>query len=46
MMGESSSMAIELSSGKFGQKPYHSYTIMRAKFDQWLADKVMEAAEW
>ena len=43
MMGESSSMAIELSSGKFGQKPYHSYTIMRAKFDQWLADKVMEA---
>jgi len=26
---------------KFGQKPYHSYTVLRAKFDQWLADQVM-----
>jgi len=43
MMGESSSTSVELSSRKFGQKPYHSYTILRAKFDQWLADKVMEA---
>ena len=43
MMGEKSSISMELSSQKFGQKPYHSYTIMRAKFDQWLADKVMEA---
>ena len=43
MMGENASTAIELSSRKFGQKPYHSYTILRAKFDQWLADKVAEA---
>jgi electron transfer flavoprotein-quinone oxidoreductase len=43
MMGESSSTSVELSSRKFAQKPYHSYTILRAKFDQWLADKVMEA---
>jgi electron transfer flavoprotein-quinone oxidoreductase len=43
MMGENASTAIELSSRKLGQKPYHSYTILRAKFDQWLADKVAEA---
>jgi electron transfer flavoprotein-quinone oxidoreductase len=43
MMGETSATSVELSSGKFAQKPYHSYTILRAKFDQWLADKVMEA---
>ena len=43
MMGESYSTSVELSSRKFAQKPYHSYTILRAKFDQWLADKVMEA---
>jgi electron transfer flavoprotein-quinone oxidoreductase len=43
MMGESSSVSAELSSQKFGQKPHHSYTILRAKFDQWLAEKVGEA---
>jgi electron transfer flavoprotein-quinone oxidoreductase len=43
LMGESSSVSIELSSGNFRQKPYHSFTILRAKFDQWLADRVTEA---
>lgn len=43
MMGETSSVTVELSSQKFGQKPYHSYTVIRAKLDQWLADKVSEA---
>ena len=43
MMGDTSSVSAELTSQKFGQKPQHSYTILRAKFDQWLADKVMEA---
>ena len=43
MMGENSSVSAELCSQKFGQKPYHSYTILRAKFDQWFADKVVEA---
>jgi electron transfer flavoprotein-quinone oxidoreductase len=43
MMGETSSVAAELSSQKFGQKPQHSYTILRAKFDQWLSDQVVEA---
>ena len=31
MMGETSSVSMELSSRKFGQKPHHSYTILRAK---------------
>ena len=43
LMGENSSVSIELSSGNFRQKPYHSFTILRAKFDQWLADRVTEA---
>ena len=43
MMSDKSSVAIELSSQKFGQKPYHSYTVLRAKFDQWLADQVNAA---
>jgi electron transfer flavoprotein-quinone oxidoreductase len=42
-MSEKSSVTLELSSGNFRQKPHHSYTILRAKFDQWLADKVTEA---
>jgi electron transfer flavoprotein-quinone oxidoreductase len=43
MMSEKSAVSVELACQKFGQKPQHSYTIQRAKFDQWLADKVMEA---
>jgi electron transfer flavoprotein-quinone oxidoreductase len=43
LMGESSSVSVELSSQRFGQKPYHSFTILRAKFDQWLAERVVEA---
>jgi len=43
LMGEDSSVTIELSSQKFGQKPYHSFTILRAKFDRWLAEKTKEA---
>jgi electron transfer flavoprotein-quinone oxidoreductase len=43
LMGENSSVTVELSSRKLEQKPYHSFTILRAKFDQWLAEKVSEA---
>ncbi len=42
-MSQSSSVTMELSSGNFRKEPHHSYTILRAKFDQWLADKVTEA---
>ena len=43
MMGDASSVSVELYSSAFGQKPHHSYTVLRAKLDQWLAGKVGEA---
>jgi electron transfer flavoprotein-quinone oxidoreductase len=43
MMSRDSSVTLELNSGKFAKKPYHSYTVLRARLDQWLADKVGEA---
>ena len=42
MMAETSSTMVELRSDRFDQEPYHSYTILRAKFDRWLGDKVAE----
>ena len=42
MMGENSSTSIELLSEDFNQKPYHSFTILRSKFDRWLSEKVAE----
>jgi electron transfer flavoprotein-quinone oxidoreductase len=42
MMAETSSTTVELRSNKFDQEPYHSHTILRAKFDRWLGDKVAE----
>ncbi len=43
MMAESSSTSITLDSDRFREEPYHSYTILRSKFDRWFGDKVMEA---
>jgi len=43
MMTENTSVTIKLDSDKFRQKPHHSFTVLRAKFDRWLAEKV-EAA--
>jgi electron transfer flavoprotein-quinone oxidoreductase len=43
MMGDKSSISVKLSSTAFQHEPYHSYTILRAKFDQWLAEKAGEA---
>jgi electron transfer flavoprotein-quinone oxidoreductase len=42
MVAETSSTTVELRSDRFDQEPYHSYTILRAKFDRWLGDKVAE----
>jgi len=42
MMAETSSTSVELMSNRFDQEPYHSYTVLRAKFDRWLGDKVAE----
>lgn len=42
LMGETNSTTLELYSDRFNQAPYPSYTILRAKFDRWLADLVSE----
>ena len=42
MMAETASTSVELRSDRFDQKPYHSFTILRAKFDRWFGDKVAE----
>ena len=41
-MGQESSTTVELRSERFNRQPYHSYTILRAKFDRWFADQVAE----
>jgi electron transfer flavoprotein-quinone oxidoreductase len=43
MMAESSSTSVTLDSDRFREEPYHSYTILRSKFDRWFGEKVMEA---
>ncbi len=43
LMAEENSVSIRLSSEKLRQQPYHSFTVLRAKFDKWLADKAAEA---
>ncbi len=42
LMGKTNSTTFELYSDRFHQEPYPSYTILRAKFDRWLADLVAE----
>jgi electron transfer flavoprotein-quinone oxidoreductase len=42
LMGETNSTTLELYSDRFNHPPYPSYTILRAKFDRWLADVVSE----
>jgi electron transfer flavoprotein-quinone oxidoreductase len=42
LLGETNSTTFELYSDRFNQEPYPSYTILRAKFDRWLADLVSE----
>ncbi len=42
LLGEHNSTTLELYSDRFNQEPYPSYTILRAKFDRWLADLVSE----
>jgi len=42
LLGEMNSTTLELYSDRFNRQPYPSYTILRAKFDRWLADLVSE----
>ena len=43
LMTEATAMTIEYSSGKLGEQSCASYSVLRAKFDKWLADKAEEA---
>ena len=42
LLGKTNSTTFELYSDRFNREPYPSYTILRAKFDRWLADLVSE----
>ncbi len=42
LMGDGADTTIELASQKFATPPHQSYTVLRARLDQWLADQVME----
>ncbi|MCJ7784132.1 MAG: FAD-dependent oxidoreductase [Desulfobacterales bacterium] len=42
LLGEMNSTTFEFYSDRFNRQPYPSYTILRAKFDRWLADLVSE----
>lgn len=38
-----SSVSVSLKDDEFGQPPYNGFTLLRAKFDQWYAEKAQEA---
>lgn len=40
---EDSTLSVDYSSKKKGNKPYNSFSLLRAKFDRWFADKVQQA---
>jgi electron transfer flavoprotein-quinone oxidoreductase len=42
LMGDGAHTTIELASERFATPPHQSYTVLRARFDQWFADQVME----
>lgn len=41
-MSGHASTTVELASRRLRQEPYHSYTILRSRFDRWFADRVAE----
>ena len=43
MMSSENSTTIRFRSEKFNRPPYHSYTVLRATFDRWLASRAEEA---
>jgi electron transfer flavoprotein-quinone oxidoreductase len=42
MLSEHAATTVEFSSDRFRQEPRPSYTVLRAKFDQWFADKARD----
>jgi len=39
MLSDDSSLTLELRSDRYGERPYHSHTLLRPVFDRWLAEK-------
>lgn len=43
LLGQESALSIDFRTSHFAQPPYNGFTILRPKFDRWLADKAQEA---
>ena len=43
LLGKESALSLDFRTNHFGQPPYNGFTILRPKFDRWLADKAEEA---
>ncbi|MGD2246626.1 MAG: FAD-dependent oxidoreductase [Candidatus Aminicenantes bacterium] len=42
VLTEDAALSAEFSAKKFGEKPYNGFSLLRAKFDRWFAEKVQE----
>lgn len=42
LMGDGAHTTVEFASERFATPPHQSYTVLRARLDQWFADQVME----
>lgn len=43
LLTKDAALSAEFSSQKFGEKPYNGFSLLRAKFDRWFAEKVQQA---
>lgn len=43
LLGQESALSIDFRTKHFAQPPYNGFTILRPKFDRWLADKAEQA---
>lgn len=43
LLSKEDCLTIDYSSNKYNQPPYEGFVLLRAKFDQWFANKAMEA---
>jgi electron transfer flavoprotein-quinone oxidoreductase len=42
MMSEQAATTVDLTSQRLRQPPYHSYTVLRSRFDRWFAERAAE----
>ncbi len=43
LLGQESALSIDFRTNHFAQPPYNGFTILRPRFDRWLAEKAQEA---